>query len=240
MSPAPAAPPARRHRAARSAGGAGRICLPHPRCMALLAGSGHHRQRARPGRRLHERLHERDGRRRIAVADGGRRRQLVRRAPPTAHSPAQPAPSVRHADSARCCLRSRRSGANQTLFPAASSGARLEGEDEAAVSSAAGDGGADPVRRPPLAPRPSPLLSPTQAALRVGVAVVLTRVRCCFRHATSPATRPRCPGARCVPFSPPRPHVQLPWNACVRKHRSSRFGVFSADKLTAYVAFAAH
>ena len=161
MSPAPAAPPARRHRAARSAGGAGRICLPHPRCMALLlAGSGHHRQRARPGRRLHERLHERDGRRRIAVADGGRRRQLVRRAPPTAHSPAQPAPSVRHADSARCCLRSRRSGANQTLFPAASSGARLEGEDEAAVSSAAGDGGADPVRRPPLAPRPSPLAPP--------------------------------------------------------------------------------
>ena len=155
MSPAPAAPPARRHRAARSAGGAGRICLPHPRCMALPAGSGHHRQRARPGRRLHERLHERDGRRRIAVADGGRRRQLVRRAPPTAHSPAQPTPSVHHADSARCCLRSRRSGANQTLFPAASSGARLEGEDEAAVSSAAGDGGADPVRRPPLAPRPS-------------------------------------------------------------------------------------
>ena len=55
MSPAPAAPPARRHRAARSAGGAGRICLPHPRCMALPAGSGHHRQRARPGRPLHER-----------------------------------------------------------------------------------------------------------------------------------------------------------------------------------------
>ena len=102
MSPAPAAPPARRHRAARSAGGAGRICLPHPRCMALLlAGSGHHRQRARPGRRLHERLQERDGRRRIAVADGGRRRQLVRRAPPPAHSPAQPAPSVRPADSPR-------------------------------------------------------------------------------------------------------------------------------------------
>ena len=97
MSPAPAAPPARRHRAARSAGGAGRICLPHPRCMALLlAGSGHHRQRARPGRRLHERLHERDGRHRIAVADGGRRRQLVRRAPPTAHT-LPPSPLLRSA-----------------------------------------------------------------------------------------------------------------------------------------------
>ena len=54
MSPAPAAPPARRHRAARSAGGAGRICLPHPwwRCQQAV---GHHRQRARPGRPLHER-----------------------------------------------------------------------------------------------------------------------------------------------------------------------------------------
>ena len=41
----------------------------------------------------------------------------------------------------------------------------------------------------------------------------LTCVRCHFRHAT-PATRPRCPGgARCVPFPPPRPHAQLPWNA---------------------------
>ena len=147
MSPAPAAPPARRHRAARSAGGAGRICLPHPRCMALLAGSGHHRQRARPGRRLHERLHERDGRRRIAVADGGRRRQLVRRAPPTAHSPAQPAPSVRHADSARCCLRSRRSGANQTLFPAASSS----------------DSRARTRRR---SPRPPATVAPTRCAAR--------------------------------------------------------------------------
>ena len=54
MSPAPAAPPARRHRAARSAGGAGRICLPHPRWRCRQA-VGHHRQRARPGRPLHER-----------------------------------------------------------------------------------------------------------------------------------------------------------------------------------------
>ena len=220
MSPAPAAPPARRHRAARSAGGAGRICLPHPRCMALLlAGSGHHRQRARPGRRLHERLHERDGRRRIAVADGGRRRQLVRRAPPTAHT-LPPSPLLRSATLTLRAAVCAAEGAGPTrrcsrqLARGPDSRARTRPRSLLPPATVAPTRCA--ARPSPLAPRPSPLLSPTQAALRVGVAVVLTRVRCCFRHATSPATRPRCPGARCVPFSPPRPHVQLPWNACAQ------------------------
>ena len=193
MSPAPAAPPARRHRAARSAGGAGRICLPHPWCMALLAGSGHHRQRARPARRyMNVCMNATVGAGSPSpMVDGGASSSDVRRPPLTL----PPSPLLRSATLTLRAAVCAAEGAGPTrrcsrqLARGPDSRARTRPRSLLPPATVA------PTRC--AAPRPSPRGAHALAA-DVPPAAALTRVRCCHfqtRNAGNPTPVPQKHGA---------------------------------------------